>query len=317
MNTHGNKLLKLQRELKRKQTTKNKGSFFKRIRNYFILLLLSLGLTVAGLQYYELIDLREVEYLANVFDFIENSQASSASELPQNTPPKRNPDTFFLPAHRTDDPMLVRHQYYTLHYNEEHEQANWVAYKLHGDYLKGDAKRPNNFRTDPKVPTGSATPADYRNSGYDRGHLAPSGDFKFSAEAMSETFYMSNMSPQQNEFNAGIWHDLEREVRNWATKKKTIYVVMGPILEKGLQKIGTNQVSVPKRYFKIVIDDDPTHPHAIAFLMANRNSYLSPENYVVSIDEIEALTGIDFFPELDDEIEEALESQINKSTWYE
>lgn len=317
MNARRRKLLRLQKELKRKQAPKT--SFFKKVKNYFALLLIGLGLVAAGLQQYGWIDLRQVEYFATVVDFIENTQATSATDLPQNTSQAsgKYSDDFFLPAHRTDDPKFVRHQYYTLHYNEEHEQANWVAYKLEARYLKGDAKRPNDFRSDPKVITGSATPADYRNSGYDRGHLAPSGDFKFSAEAMSETFYMSNMSPQQNEFNAGIWHDLEREVRNWTVKKKNIYVVMGPVLEKGLKKIGANQVSVPKRYFKIVINDDPTHPHALAFLMANRNSYLEPENYAVSIDEIESLTGIDFFPELDDEVEKILESQINKSTWYD
>ncbi len=319
MNARRRKLLRLQKELKRKQTNAKKGFFFRKVKNYFILTLVGISILMAGLQHYEWIDLRKAEYLGVMVDLIENTQATPATDLPQNTSgtSSKYSDDFFLPAHRKDDPMLVRHQYYTLHYNEAHEQANWVAYKLEAGYLQGDAKRPNNFRSDPKVATGSATPADYRNSGFDRGHMVPSGDFKFSAEAMSETFYMSNMSPQRNEFNGGIWHDLERQVRNWAAQKKTIYVIMGPVLEKGLPKIGANQVSVPKRYFKIVINDDPIHPQALAFLMANRNSYLEPENYTVTIDELEALTSIDFFAELDDEIEKALESQLNKNTWYD
>ena len=111
------------------------------------------------------------------------------------------------------------------------------------------AKRGDDFRPDPAVPTGSATPQDYTRSGYDRGHLAPAADMSFSVKTMSESFYMSNMSPQAPQFNRGIWSKLEKQVRHFATKEKRIVVVTGPILpvEKTIT-IGANKVTVPQ-YF--------------------------------------------------------------------
>ena len=117
------------------------------------------------------------------------------------------------------------------------------------------AKRGDDFRPDPAVPTGSATPQDYTRSGYDRGHLAPAADMSFSAKAMSESFYMSNMSPQAPQFNRGIWSKLEKQVRHFATKEKRIVVVTGPILpaEKNIT-IGANKVTVPQYYYKVIYD---------------------------------------------------------------
>ncbi len=315
MSSNSKKLEALKRKMAASKRPKKKSGG-KRWLALFILTLFGLGF---GYQQGLFLDVSAQTYFATIWENLQGlPQKLEGTSFSGNQQRDAAEDEFYLPAHRPHDPMLVRHRYYTLHYNEAHEQANWVAYRLHAGYLKGDAKRPNDFRTDPKISTGSASPADYRGSGYDRGHFAPSGDFKFSQEAMSESFFMSNMSPQVHEFNAGLWHDLEKMVRHWASSKEEIYIIMGPILEPNLKKIGANQVSVPQRYFKIVCEYKPSsEPKLLAFLMPNRESYLSPENYTVTVDEIEALTGIDFFPSLEDGLEEKIESQITHAAWLD
>jgi endonuclease G, mitochondrial len=223
----------------------------------------------------------------------------------------------WLPAHDPNDKMLIRHRYYTLLYSEEHEQALWVAYKLEAHQTKGNTRRQDDFRPDPSVPTGSATPEDYRGSGYSRGHLAPVADFRFDPQAMNETFFMSNMSPQTHQMNAGIWNDLEQQVRYWLGRDRQFYIVSGPLLKKGLPKIGQqNRVSVPEQYYKIIVDIQEPEIKAIAFLMPNRDSKEPFEKFVVSIDELETLSGLNFFPQLPDAFEESLESQITLKLWF-
>ncbi|CAA6820528.1 MAG: DNA/RNA endonuclease [uncultured Aureispira sp.] len=226
--------------------------------------------------------------------------------------------TIGLPAFQVGDQMVVTHKSYVLRYNEVHEQAEWVAHTLLARHLKGDNPRRDNFKTDPDVATKTAKPTDYARSGYDRGHLAPAADFKYSAEAISESFYMSNMSPQLPAFNRGMWKGLENKVREWATAKKQLYIVSGPVLKKYLRKIGTeNKISVPKQFYKIVVHLDPNHPHAIAFLMPNKLCEGFYDDYRVSIDEIEALTQIDFFSKLPDDLENYLEQSNTSDRWFD
>jgi endonuclease G len=226
--------------------------------------------------------------------------------------------TIGLPAFQAGDEMVVTHQSYTLRYNEVHEQAEWVAHTLLARHLKGDHPRRDHFKSDPDVITKTAKPTDYARSGYDRGHLAPAADFKYSADAIKESFYMSNMSPQTPAFNRGMWKGLENKVRAWAAEKKKLYLVSGPILKKHLRKIGTdNRVSIPKQFYKIVLNLDPKHPHAIAFLMPNKLCEGFYDDYRVSIDEIEALTQIDFFSKLPDDLENYLEKSNTSDRWFD
>ena len=211
---------------------------------------------------------------------------------------------------------IIEYTSYVLAYSEKHEQALWVAYEL--DQFKASANlynRTDNFREDPNVATRSATLADYRGSGFDRGHLAPAGDFKFSKIAMSETFYMTNMSPQTPGFNRGVWNKLEALVRNWAIEEDKLYIVTGGVLHDSLPTIGQNQVSVPQYFYKIVLDYTLPGIKAIAFLMENEGSALPLNNFVVTIDSLESLTGIDFFPSLEDNLEAQLESTIFIEEW--
>ena len=212
--------------------------------------------------------------------------------------------------------QIIEHMGYTLSYNEENEVASWVAYELTRNEVLGTSERADDFREDPMVITGSATLSDYRSSGYDRGHLAPAADFKWSDDAMSDTFYMSNMTPQEPSFNRGIWADLEAVVRNMAYDEGTIYVVTGPVLTDGPYKtIGENKVSVPKNFYKVVLKYDGDNSKAIGFVLENENSDRDIESFALSVDEVEKITGIDFFPLLEDTIEENVERKEDTSDW--
>jgi hypothetical protein len=157
-----------------------------------------------------------------------------------------------LPTSTTHE--IIKHSYYTLSYSKRDEQAEWVSYLLTRSMLTGQSERGNNFRPDPSVPSGSAQLVDYKNSGYDRGHLCPAGDMTFNAEAMSETFFLSNMSPQVPAFNRGIWKNLETLVREWAEEDDSIFIVTGGILRESKGTIGPDRVTVPSRFYKVIYD---------------------------------------------------------------
>ncbi len=254
-------------------------------------------------------------------------KADSWDDQTQDTQPSNNVEISdekginieanFYPESTTG--LVVVHKHYTLSYSEKHEQAEWVAYKLTEDNLrKPRVKREKKFRQDKSFASLSAKHNDYSHSGYTRGHLAPAGDMAFSEEAMRESFHMSNMSPQLKEFNGGIWRELEENVREWAYDNDELYIVSGPILKKDhiIKKIGFNQVSVPDLFYKIILDLKEPEKKSIAFLMPNEKSLDPIKNYIVSIDEIEELTGIDFFADfLPKELEDQLEQKGNPNQW--
>ena len=210
--------------------------------------------------------------------------------------------------------QIVVHQNYSLSYNEKYEQAEWVFYELKIRQNDANFKRPY-FIQDPKVQTKSADYKNYKNSGYDKGHLCPAGDMKFSKGAFEETFYTSNISPQKNDFNGGIWNRLENKTRYWASKYDGIYVVTGGILKDGLKTIGKEKVAVPEYFYKILLNENNGKYKMIAFLMPNEMSSRPLYDYVVSVDEIEKMTGIDFFPILPDAIENELEKNSDYKAW--
>jgi endonuclease G len=219
-----------------------------------------------------------------------------------------------IPAVQFPEKIVVHHAY-TLQYNEEHEQADWVAYQLTKEETNKIYGRTNKFLPDPKVKTVSAEDEDYKGSGFDRGHLAPAADMGWSETAMEESFYYSNMSPQVQNFNRGIWKKLEELVRTWAIQNEEIYIVTGPVLREGLPSIGPNKVSIPEYYYKVILDDKLPDRKAIALLLPNAASKKPLPSFVVSIDKLEALTGIDFFPKLDKEDEIRMEHEVCISCW--
>ena len=177
-------------------------------------------------------------------------------------------------------------------------------------------ERKDTFREDKAVGTGSATLQDYKKSGYDRGHMAPAADFRWSAEAMDDTFYLSNMCPQTHAFNAGIWSDLESAIRSMAYEDGSIYVVTGPVLTDGpYDTIGENKVAVPSYFYKVVLDYSEPTLKAIGFILPHENSKNPLSYFAVTVDEVEERTGLDFFPLLPDNTEEKLESSLDTSLW--
>ena len=204
---------------------------------------------------------------------------------------------------------VINHTYYTLSYSELHEQAEWVHYKLSPEMINGSFKRTNNFRQDKKVSTGSATSTDYQNPDYQRGHLAPAGDMKLSNNMMSESFLLSNISPQNKSFNKGGWLQLEKLVRFWGSNSTLYITTAGILTDSPLNQIGKNNVTVPARFYKIIFD--PKKQEVISFIMPNSKINNDLDYYIVTVDAIEEITGIDFLSELDDKIEDKIESKID------
>ena len=211
---------------------------------------------------------------------------------------------------------IIDREGYSHGYIEYHEQPAWVTYKLtKTEAITKAAKRGDDFREDSSVPTGSATLADYRRSGYDRGHLAPAADMAFSSKTMSESFYMSNMSPQKPAFNRGCWKDLEEQVRQFAISEGEIMVVTGPILpDNKTITIGNNKVTVPTHYYKVIYDLTPPQK-MIGFIMPNEGSNKSLQSFAVTVDAVEDATGLNFFSLVPQPKQEQLESTISVRDW--
>lgn len=216
----------------------------------------------------------------------------------------------YLPNRFENDTLLER-KAYIASYSSKHGQSVWVLYQLKKEHLYGDVTRKNNFKADPDMP-GAISPSVYTKSGYDRGHLAPAADFSWSEQAMAESFYMSNMSPQLPGFNRGIWKKLEDQVRKWAAEKHDLIVVVGPLLSDSLQKL-KDMVSIPDMYYKVILDNN--NNEAIAFLMKNESSSLPLTTFAVSIDSVEKISGIDFFCLLDSLWQQKVECCIDVKKW--
>jgi len=207
----------------------------------------------------------------------------------------------------------ISHTYYTISYSEPDKQAEWAAYYLTPASISGTQKRTSKFMPDPLLQA-PVKPSAYIKTGYDRGHLSPAADMKLNSVSMTESFYMSNMSPQSPSFNRGIWSKLEDKVREWALEKNGVYVVTGPVLNKSCGTIA-GSITVPCAFYKIVFKQTQDGAEAIAFMLSNAGSSLPLKQFVVSIDYLETLTGIDFFASLSDAEEEKFESMVLTNNW--
>ncbi|MBT8258913.1 MAG: DNA/RNA non-specific endonuclease [Bacteroidia bacterium] len=244
-------------------------------------------------------------------DYLDNKEKQVVYEEAAEVKDETN--VFFLPTSTTG--QIIHHDGYSLSYHEDYEQAEWVAYELKKTHLsRTNFKRPY-FEIDKSVKTGAAHWKNYKRSGYSRGHLCPAADRKYSKEAHDETFLTSNISPQSFDFNAGVWNRLEQKVRYWAERNDGIFVVTGGVLKPGLESIGEEEVAVPKYFYKVIMDYNNGNPKMMAFLLKHENSNKPLYDFVVSTDELEDLTGIDFFPGLDDDIENRLEKSNSYKNW--
>ncbi|MCH5318914.1 MAG: DNA/RNA non-specific endonuclease [Paramuribaculum sp.] len=202
-----------------------------------------------------------------------------------------------------------------LSFNPAEHVPNWVAWELTADETQGDVPRYNKFLQDASV-EGCPLPADYTNSGYSRGHMAPAGDMKWDEEAMKETFFMTNICPQANSLNSGAWLRLEEKCRQWAQADGSVIIICGPVLTDSLRgHIGETGVAVPDRFFKVILSPDAQPIRGIGFIMTNGSVPGGMQKAAVSIREVERVTGHDFFSVLPDSIEDIVENQCDFPFW--
>ena len=229
------------------------------------------------------------------------------------------PPKYELPKLLSSQPeKIVEHSGYTVSFNTDWLIPNWVAYELTAEEVQGNEPRGNKFVPDPKI-IGSPSSDEYKNSGYDRGHMAPAADMKWSKQAMEESFYTSNICPQNKNLNKGDWKDLEEHVRSMATKYDHIYIVCGPIVSDKPKTIGQNpdigRVTVPNAFYKVILRQKDDSWSAIGFVMPNLSGHKVLAKYAMTIDEVESIASIDFFVALPDSIEETIESSYNLNDW--
>lgn len=224
-----------------------------------------------------------------------------------------------LPAPLKDRSELILHRKsYTVSYNKEWKIPNWVAWELSPEKLVERESRTDKFLPDPDLPEEEAvTTDDYKGAGLDRGHMCPAGDNRWHWKAMQESFYMTNICPQHHNLNRGDWKELEEACRVWAQKEGRIYIVCGPVLYRQKHRtIGKqHQVVVPEAFFKVVLCADSQPPKAIGFIYKNTAGNHPLDAYVNSVDEVERITGIDFFPALPDEVEKQVEASYDWGLW--
>lgn len=206
---------------------------------------------------------------------------------------------------------ILKRSGYTASYNSFYKTPNWVAWELTRRETKGKNVRINRFSPDPDLPEPRVTHADYTRSGYDRGHMAPAADMKWSQQAMQESFYMSNVCPQNQKLNRDDWNDLEETCRLWAKKYGAVYIACGPIYDqKQPKRIGEHKVAVPDRFFKVVLINDAKNPVAMGFIFPNAAHHQKLEKYMYSVDAVEKITGLDFFSPLPDSTEKRIEAVV-------
>ena len=211
--------------------------------------------------------------------------------------------------------QIIRHTGYTVSYNSTLRLPNWVAYELTREETQGTEKRSDRFVADPQIEGPTVTNADYARSGYDKGHMAPAADMKWSRTAMEESFYFSNICPQHPELNRRKWKDLEEKIRDWGIADSAVVIVCGPIVGKSNATIGRNKVIVPQRFFKVILSPYTNPPRAIGFLFPNERSVAPLRSYAVTVDSVEQVAGMDFFSALPDELENAVEAELTPSQW--
>lgn len=211
--------------------------------------------------------------------------------------------------------QVIEHFAYTVSYNPDWRIPNWVAYELTYDHVKGPVRRTNDFREDSLIMGIRPTLADYNGSGYARGHMAPAGDMKWDKQAMSESFLLSNICPQESRLNDGKWNNLENSIRKLAAKDSAIYIVCGPIVTSTYYTIGEHHLVVPDAFFKVLCKKRNGNYQAIGFIMPNQNIKGSIFDYAVPVDKVEEVTGIDFFHLIPDEIEAEMERAWRQKDW--
>lgn len=205
---------------------------------------------------------------------------------------------------------------FTSSYNHVTLIPNWVAYELTANEVAGQCSYKPSFSWDPNLKGSQASREDYSNSGWDKGHMAPRADMKWSEQSLIESYYFTNVCPQNHEMNAYDWCSIEKLTRRMASAYGSVYVICGPIITNNKYgTIGGGHVMVPDAFFKALLIYVDNEYHSIAFVVPNEPDRHPVEEYVCSVDELETMIGMNLFFNLDDDIEEIVESTVNMNFW--
>ncbi len=215
--------------------------------------------------------------------------------------------------HNSD--LILNRTGFSFGYSRKYRQAIWVSYILNAGQISGkQVRRSNIFQPDPAIKYNPVQPQDYAKTGYDRGHLAPAADMTYSMETMRHSFFMTNISPQLPGCNRGIWKRVENQIRRWAVKEESLYVITGPLFNSDSKMLGHTEIPIPYAFYKIVLDRTPPMK-MIAFIVPNQTTKRRIHSFVTTVDAVEALTGYDFFSNLPDEQESKLEAAADFNKW--
>lgn len=212
--------------------------------------------------------------------------------------------------------QIKEYEGFTVSFNPTRGIPNWSAWELLSEETEGNESRKNQSFWQDSDLAGCPISKDYSNSGYDRGHLCPAADMKWSAQSMTDCFSMANITPQHPDLNRGAWQTLEKKCRLWAQRDGTLLIVAGPIFEPGNNNtIAGGKIAVPDAFFKVIAAPYIDHPRAIAFVYPNMTAPGDMARYAMSVDELEEMTGIDFFPQLPDSLENQIEKNFSFTEW--
>jgi len=218
------------------------------------------------------------------------------------------------PASHNDE-IILEKKGFIISYNKKNKIPNWVSWHLTAQHIDGYVKRIGGYQEDKSVPKPRATIEDYKRSGWSHGHMCPAGDNKWDETAMKESNLLTNICPQNAKLNSGLWNKIEQDCRRWAKKYGEVYIVCGPVLlNKEHETIGENKIVVPEAFFKVILRLNP-QPSAIGFVVRNNEGKKKRDQFVNTVDDVERITGIDFFPALPDSIENKVEAYANLEEW--
>jgi len=247
-----------------------------------------------------------------------NNEDAGRSPLSQTTTPAETQNygdllKVTLPANTPS--QIKQYNGFTLSFNKNNSTPNYVAWELLASETDGTNSRTNKFWKDHEI-DGCPAPSDYKNSGYDRGHMIPAADQKYSQDAMNDSFSMANITPQDHALNSKAWASLEKKCRLWAQRDSALIIIAGPIYTpQDNIRIGYQGIKVPSAFFKVIIAPYLQNPRGIAFIYPNMRAPGNMQNYSTTIREVEKITGFDFFPTLPDQIENQIETTSSFKEW--
>lgn len=281
----------------------------------FIVIGLTVSLTIRACSHHKNYSQEEIQYTEPTRETVETKyEEATEVSIPYEMPDSVVRICMPSPLEGVSE-KIIRKTSYIVSYNRNTKIPNWVAWHLTANHTDGPVRRMSNFYEEEQVASPRATLEDYRGNGWSRGHMCPAGDNKWNETAMFESFSLVNVCPQNANLNSGLWNSLEIDCRRWARQYGDIYIVCGPVfLNREHVTIGKNSVFVPEAFFKVILCLKGT-PKALGLIVRNTDGNRKRDLYYNSIDQVERITGMDFFSALPDDIEDSIESEANINEW--